>query len=269
MGVRVSIAILKRMRDKEQQTTYLVERLAPKRGEVILDVGCGTGRELEHILRTARVKKVVGLDASTDQLAHAERRLARYVRRGTAELSIGDAGRDLPFSPRSFDAVISVELVECLPEMKRKRLLREISRVLKPGGRVLIQHTDWDTQLWNASDRKLERRLVHAFCDWKQGWMESSDGWTGRRLLGLFRQSKLFRDVGTNVYVLINDRYEMGSYGYERSQDLRTLAKEVRGIRSIDVRRFLVDLKKHDRNRTYFYSVNRYVILARRRGVIA
>ncbi len=252
------------MTDKELQTEYLVDRLAPKRGEVILDLGCGTGRELERILRLGKVGKVVGLDSSEKLLTVAKRRLSHYVKRGKAELLIGDAGKKLPFASRSFHAVFSAELMECLPEVRRSRLLREIHRVLKPGGRVLTEHTDWDTQVWNASDRNLERRLVHAFCDWTQGWMESSDGWMGRKLLALIRRSKLFKNIEVSTYVLANNRYRPGFYGYDRSQDLKTLAKESKGIQPASVQRFLRDLQRRDRRGLYFYSVNRYSVLAKR-----
>ncbi|MEK7349027.1 MAG: methyltransferase domain-containing protein, partial [Candidatus Eisenbacteria bacterium] len=214
--------------DSEKQTEYLIACLAPKRGEAILDLGCGTGRELERILRLGTAGMVVGIDTSPKQLGVAAKRLRRYVAKGKAQLLIGDAGKQLPFPSRSFHAVYSAELMECIPEAKRRHLLREIHRVLKPGGRVLTEHTDWDTQVWNAIDRTLERRLVHAFCDWTQGWMESSDGWMGRRLPALFRRSALFKNVEVSAYVLTNDRYEPGFFGYERSQDFRALAKKAK-----------------------------------------
>ena len=251
--------------DTALQANYIVDLLAPRRGEVILDLGCGLGREIERILRAHSVRKVVGFDSSEKQIAAATRRLSRFVSRGKAEFHVGDAGTTLPFPSKSFHAVLAVELMECLPAAKQRRLLREIHRVLKPGGRLLLEHTDWDTQVWNASDRALERSLVHAFCDWTQAWMETSDGWMGRKLPGLLRRSKLFRDIRVSTYVLTNDRYVAGSYGYERSQDLLSLAKRVQGVRMMDVRRFLGDLRRIDRAGRYFYSVNRYVVLAMKR----
>lgn len=251
------------MTDDEPQ--YLTDLLAPKRGDAILDLGCGTGVHLESILCSSPVRKVVGIDISEAQVAIARRRLSRHVRRGTAEVCVGDAGKTLPFPSASFHAVLSVELMECLVAPKQNRLLREIHRVLKPGGRVLMAHTDWDTQLWNARDQALERRLVHAFCDWTQGWMECSDGWMGRKLAGVLRRSKLYKGIRVSTHVLTNDRYTPRTYGYQRSRDLLDLARKVRGVRSADVHRFLRDLRRLDRTGAYFYSVNRYVVAARRR----
>ena len=251
------------MTDQELQRAYLVARLAPKRGESILDLGCGAGEDLEHILRVRPGVRGVGMDGSERMLRSARRRLSRYIERESAELVVGDAGEPLPFPARSFDAVFSAELMECLPPAKRARVLREIRRVLKPRGRVLIEHTDWDSQIWNAKDRKLERKLVHSFCDWTQGWMEVSDGWMGRRLLGLFRQSKLFKSLEVDAYVLTNDHYKPGAYGYARAQDLVTLSRAKKGVRAEEARRFLRDLKAQDRAGTYFYSVTRYWVLAK------
>ncbi len=251
------------MPELELQRSYLVARLAPKRGESILDLGCGSGEDLEYILRLRRGVRVVGMDRTERMLRGARRRLSSYIKRGSAELVVGDAGKPLPFPSRSFDAVLSAELMECLPPVKRARLVREIRRVLKPSGRILIEHTDWDTQVWNAKDRRLERKLVHSFCDWTQGWMEVSDGWMGRKLPGLFGKSKLFKSIEVNTYVLTNDRYKPGTYGYARAQDLVTLARAKQGVRVEEARRFLRDLKAQDGAGTYFYSVTRYLVLAK------
>lgn len=253
------------MTDEATQRSFLIDTLAPNRGEAILDLGCGTGAEIEQILALRRGITVVGLDRSETMLRRAGTRVAPYVKRGTVKLVAGDAGERLPFPSSSFDAVFSAELMECLPSAKQVRLLREIRRVLRRGGRVLLEHTDWDTQVWNASDKALERRLVHAFCDWTQGWMETSDGWMGRRLAGLFRESKRFTGITASAFVLINNRYKPGAYGYARSQDLLELARKKKGIRLADVRRFIRDLERHDQARSYFYSVTRYLVVARAR----
>ena len=253
------------MTDEAAQRSFLIDALAPKRGEAILDLGCGTGAEIGQILTLRRGVTVVGLDCSESMLRKARERLSQYIKRGTVTLVAADAGERLPFPSKSFDAVFSAELMECLPATKQVRLLREIRRVLKPGGRVLVAHTDWDTQVWNGGDQALERKLVHAFCDWTQGWMETSDGWMGRKLVGLFRKSKQFTELKARAYVLINDRYKPGTYGYARSQDLLELARKTKGIRLADARRFTRDLERHDRARSYFYSVTRYLVTGRAR----
>jgi SAM-dependent methyltransferase len=249
--------------DEDIQRAFLINTFAPKRGEVTLDLGCGTGAEIEQILALRRGITVVGLDRSEAMLRKAGTRLSRHIKRGAVTLVTGDAGERLPFPSNSFNAVFSAELLECVPPAKQVGLLREIRRVLKPGGRVIIGHTDWDTQVWNASDKALERKLVHAFCDWTQGWMETSDGWMGRRLVGLFRKCKLFTELKVSAYVLINDRYKPGTYGYARSQDLLALARKKKSIRLADARRFVRDLERHDRARSYFYSVTRYAVVAK------
>jgi ubiquinone/menaquinone biosynthesis C-methylase UbiE len=253
------------MTDQHLQWLHLIERLAPRRGERILDLGCGRGEAIQRILPVASVRSVVGLDRSAGMLRAARRRLSAHLKRGRVELHLADAGADLPFPPATFHAVFSAELMECLPEAKQRGLLREVHRVLKPGGRLLLEHTDWDTQLWNARDRGLERRLVHAFCDWKQGWMESANGWMGRQLAGLLRRTKLFQGIEVGAYVLMNDRYRSETFGYDRSQDLKALARMGKRVRPAQVGRFLRDLRAQDRRGAYFYSVNRYIVSAKRR----
>ena len=83
--------------------------------------------------------------------------------------------------------------------------------------------------------------------------------------VGLFRKSKLFTGIKASAYVLMNDRFKPGKYGYARSQDLLGLARKRKGVRLADARRFVRDLERHDRARAYFYSVTRYVVVARAR----
>ncbi|HEX4794863.1 MAG TPA: class I SAM-dependent methyltransferase [Humisphaera sp.] len=98
--------------------------------QVVLDVACGEGYGSD-ILHRAGALRTVGLDISQAAVAHAT---DRY---GKPQLVFmhGDAQK-LPFSPRSFGAVVSFETVEHVPDYLS--YLREVRRVLSPGGVYLV-----------------------------------------------------------------------------------------------------------------------------------
>lgn len=111
--------------------------LAP--GQRVLDLGCGEGR---HAIAVNAVDglDVVGVDLSPADLATARERHRDF--RGNAAddgaaplfgLLVGDALR-LPFADACFDVVICSEVLEHIPDFRAA--LREIARVLKPGGRL-------------------------------------------------------------------------------------------------------------------------------------
>lgn len=91
----------------------------------ILDVGCGTGANLEML---AHYGTAEGVDVSPDALAFCRER-------GLTNLSEGPA-ENLPFPDQTFDLVTGLDLVEHLDSDVAG--LREMHRVLKPGGRILL-----------------------------------------------------------------------------------------------------------------------------------
>lgn len=97
----------------------------PERSARILDVGCGTGGNLELLSRFGDVE---GVDISEEALAFCRTRGLAKVRRGAAER--------LPYEDRSFDLVTALDVVEHLDDDLAG--LREMRRVLRPGGRVLL-----------------------------------------------------------------------------------------------------------------------------------
>jgi hypothetical protein len=115
-----------------------------------------------------------------------------------------------------------------------------------------------------ARDKPLVRRVVQAFADWQQAWMDHSDGWMGRRLWGAFNSTGLFEG---DVYarVLVNTKYAVPWYGHARAQDFRVLVKH--GLVSAeDCSRFLADLDALSREGRYFYSITGYAYVGRRRA---
>ncbi|MGH9971883.1 MAG: class I SAM-dependent methyltransferase [Pyrinomonadaceae bacterium] len=96
-----------------------------KRQPLILDVGCGTGANLEMLSQFGSAE---GVDVSDEALAFCQTRGLRQVRRGEAE--------HLPYEANSFDLVTGLDVVEHLDNDLAG--LKEMHRVLRPGGRALL-----------------------------------------------------------------------------------------------------------------------------------
>ena len=141
---------LKHVRDEwwdEAFTTFLVERLRPRVGNRILDVGCGTGG-VELRLARLRIPQVtfVGIDRSIDRALIAEKTTGGHNLR--ASFSAGDA-RQLPFPDRTFDSTFCVAVLQHITEIGDA--LREFARVTRPGGRVLAIEPDNAARYWYSS----------------------------------------------------------------------------------------------------------------------
>lgn len=91
----------------------------------ILDVGCGTGANL---LMLSQYGDAEGVDVSQDALAFCRERGLENVKLGAAE--------ELPYDDGTFDLVTALDVVEHLDDDLAG--LREMRRVLRPGGRVLL-----------------------------------------------------------------------------------------------------------------------------------
>jgi ubiquinone/menaquinone biosynthesis C-methylase UbiE len=101
----------------------------------LLDIACGTGRTLHQMARTHPQMRLHGVDLSPAYVRMARRRLA-----DVDELTLAvENAESLPWADATFDIVTSVYLFHELPRNARRNVVREMLRVVRPGGLVVIE----------------------------------------------------------------------------------------------------------------------------------
>ncbi len=131
------------------QKAALEEALGLKGDEAVLDFGCGSGRFSYWI--APKVKKVVGLEITPAMIDLAEKN--RTVE--NVEFMVYD-GIHFPVMPYLFDIIISVWVLQYMDIGRLKRMVSELARYLKPGGRTCL--------IEQASDNpKVERPKVEEY----------------------------------------------------------------------------------------------------------
>lgn len=101
-------------------------------GASVLDMGCGPGLSTALILDTLRPQRLAAFDFDPPMVQLARRRLARHTHEQHLDLTVADATR-MPYGDGLFDAVFESGVVHHIPDWRAA--LREVGRVLKPGGR--------------------------------------------------------------------------------------------------------------------------------------
>lgn len=107
---------------------HTIKLLAPAQNELILDAGCGTGRNLKRLLQAR--SKPIGIDFSEGMLSVARRE------HPDVPLALADLEQPLPFVTATFDAVLCALIGEHLSNLSA--LFREFHRVLKNNGRLIF-----------------------------------------------------------------------------------------------------------------------------------
>ena len=111
----------------------LLDQAALQPHHRVLDVGCGTGSLAVLVKRLYPTVEMTGVDPDPKALARAERKAARTGVSVRFDRGFADA---LPYSAATFDRVFSSLMFHHIPRSDKEQSLREIRRVLRPGGRL-------------------------------------------------------------------------------------------------------------------------------------
>ena len=170
--------------DQQKVNTALKEVLSPAPGERILEVGCGSGLLCRLMApAVAPEGKVTGMDISPEFIKIARDYAIHADLSDSIQWGAGRA-EALPFQDAKFDGVLAARLL--LHVSNPESVLSELTRVVRPGGRVVVMDWDFETLAVDHSNRELTRRLLHWRCDHHGG-----NNWSGRQLWRLMVASGL------------------------------------------------------------------------------
>ena len=141
----------------------VLKQLNIESGEEVLEVGFGTGYSLKQMAESAgKTGRVYGIDISPGMLNVARKRLIKADLLKRVELTCGDAVK-LPYDNDKFDAVFMSFTLELFDTPEIPIVLNEISRVLKPKGRLGIvsmskeNEKSWISNLYEWTHRKFPK----------------------------------------------------------------------------------------------------------------
>jgi ubiquinone/menaquinone biosynthesis C-methylase UbiE len=121
--------------DTAAANAWVLDSLAPKPGETILELGCGHGRTLRRVAELVGSGQVVGVDPSQVMLDVAGRHNRRAIGAGRVRVERGDV-ESIPADADAFDKAFSVHTLYFWPDLDAG--LCELHRVLRPGGELLL-----------------------------------------------------------------------------------------------------------------------------------
>jgi SAM-dependent methyltransferase len=230
-----------------------LDAVRPTAGEHGLDIGPGPGfTACELARRVGPGGRLATVDTNPTMLAMTQHRARSAGVAEWVEPHAGDASA-LPFPDGAFDFVVATQVYEYVPAIDLA--LAEAYRTLRPGGRLVVIDTDWDTLVVQTDDVALTGRIARA--------------WGGhlahrrlpRQLRGLLRRAG-FGVETVQALPILNTEYAPSGYSFGLIALIADYVRGREGLASADTAAWLADIERQGANGCFFFGLSQYLFRA-------
>ena len=235
--------------DVEKQRIEFLNAINLKVGERVLDVGSGPGFLTRSIAdKVGSQGTVCGVDISEFLI-----KMAKFHNKDQPAIrfSFGEA-TNLNFSNKEFDTVVCTQVMEYVQDVDTA--LIEFNRVLRKGGKVAILDTDWDSIVWNSSNRSRMSRILTA-------WEAHAANPFLPRILADKMENAGFKVDCRKIIPIYNPIYDTNTYSNRIIDLIVPFVLEHSDIEQEEVNAWADELRNQNNQKDYFFSLNRYLFL--------
>ena len=237
-----SLETIRRIKER----TYDLLQVRP--GHHLLDVGCGTGDDVQALARrVGGTGRVVGVDGSEIMLAEARTRVKDANL--PVEFRVGNA-EWLQFADNTFDGCRAERMLVHLNHPVRA--LAEMVRVARPGARVVAFDADWETLIVDTPNRATTRKLLNFQCDC------SGSRWIGRQFHRLFCEIGL-TEIAVVADTLVFTDYRQADFVFQ-FRETTAQASAAGVVSASQASEWLDALEQADRQGAFFAAVTGFCV---------
>jgi ubiquinone/menaquinone biosynthesis C-methylase UbiE len=221
----------------------VLEALNPRTGERVLEVGCGGGyfaREAAQFV--GPTGRICAIDVSPDQVAAAQARCADLSWVECREADIAAP----PYGDASFDAVFAVQVLEYLSDLDAG--LRQIHRMLRPGGRLIIVATDWSSAVWHSENELRMRRVLAA-------WAPHAPCPNLPSILTARLRRAGIQPLRQTAIPILNTSYNPASFSYWVARAIRPFVVNRQAVADGEAAEWLDEFAELEESGAYFFSL--------------
>jgi arsenite methyltransferase len=234
----------------QRAATRALLDLAP--GQAVLDLGCGPGHLSAELAGALGADgQVLAVDRQASMVVAARERTRDAPDTARGRFLLGEATA-LPIADATCDRAVSVQVLEYVPDVPAA--LRELHRVVRPGGRVVLVDTDWRSCVWRTLDRNRTDEVLRR---WESHFMHPQLPTSMPRLL----RDAGFRDVAVRPLPVVETDKAEATYSLGMADTIARFVARATPDLAADWREDVLGRAAAD---DYFFALTRFAVVANR-----